>query len=163
MQTKGVEDASAAKDSSGSGGGVSDLGKDLWSGLLETIGLDGSLFSNPFEWPTVKSIMAGINVLGGALSGGDAAGGGDPSGFLGAVAEGTGLGDMLTGLNPGAMDVAAAPAINVAPDTTAHGTGNGQAPGPGVYIENAGMSPKDVSDRILQEQNARTRTTTTIG
>lgn len=165
LQSKGVEDASAAKDSAGGEGGVGDLGKSLWSGLLETIGLDGSLFSNPFEWPTVKSIMAGINVLGGTLSGQAGADGygGDPSGFLGAVAESTGLGDMLTGLNPGAMDIAAAPVNNVAPDTTAHGTGGGQAPGPGVYIENAGMDPKALSDRLTQEQNARTRTTTTVG
>ncbi|AHJ86566.1 endolysin [Mycobacterium phage Jolie2] len=163
LQSKGVEDASAAKDSADSGGGVGDLGKSLWSGLLETIGLDGSLFSNPFEWPTVKSIMAGINVLGGTLSGQGGAGGtgagGDPSGVLGGLAEATGLGDMLTNLNPGAVDVAAAPAQNVAPDTTEHGTGGGQAPGPGVYIENAGMDPKALSDRLTQEQNARTRTT----
>lgn len=165
LQSKGVEDASAAKDSAGGSGGVGDLGKSLWSGLLETIGLDGSLFSNPFEWPTVKSIMAGINVLGGTLSGSAGAdgSGGDPSGFLGAVAESTGLGDMLTGLNPGAMDIAAAPVNNVAPDTTQHGAGQGQAPGPGVYIENAGMDPKALSDRLTQEQNARTRTTTTVG
>ncbi|QFG10096.1 tape measure protein [Mycobacterium phage Lemuria] len=162
LQSQGVEDASAAKDSAGgSEGGVSELGKSIWSGLLETIGLDGSLFSNPFEWPTVKSIMAGVNVLGGTLSGqGAGAGsGGDPSGVLGGLAEATGLGDMLTNLNPGAVDVAAAPAQNVAPDTTEHGTGGGQAPGPGVYIENAGMAPVDVANKLDQTWNARTRTT----
>ena len=163
LRDQGVEDAKAAKDEAGSGGGVGDLGKSLWSGLLETIGLDGSLFSNPFEWPTVKSIMAGINVLGGTLSGQGAGGsGGDPTGLLGAVADGTGL-DVLANLNPGAVDVAAAPATNVAPDTTAHGTGGGQAPGPGVYIENAGMAPVDVANKLDQTWNARTRTTTTKG
>ncbi|WP_458316194.1 hypothetical protein [Mycolicibacterium brisbanense] len=60
---------------------------------METIGLDGSVFSNPFEWPTIKSVMAGVNVLGKALSGGSgsatssAGPGGDPAGLLGAFAE----------------------------------------------------------------------------
>lgn len=164
LRAQGVQDASAAKSSSG-GNEFGDLGSSLWGGLMETIGLDGSVFSNPFEWPTVKSIMAGVNVLGSALSGGSGSAtsstgaGGDPSGILGGIAEATGFGDMLTNLNP-AADNAVAPATNVAPDTTQHGAGNGQAPGVApVYIENAGMSPADVGNRLNTEWNHRTRTT----
>lgn len=152
------------KSSDSSSSGVGGLGKSLVDGFFETIGLDGSLFSNPFEWPTIKSLMAGVNVLGAALSGGSGSAtsstgaGGDPSGILGAFAESSGL-DMLTNLNP-AADNAVAPATNVAPDTTQHGAGNGQAPGVApVYIENAGMSPADVSNRLNTEWNHRTRTT----
>ena len=129
---------------------------------METIGLDGSVFSNPFEWPTIKSAMAGVNVLGSMLSGGSGAAGtggdgGSPAGLLGAFAESTGL--NVANLNPAAADITAAPASAVAPDTTQHGAGAGAAPGPLVNIENAGMSPTDVSNRLTQDFNARTRTT----
>lgn len=161
LRSKGVEDASAAGEKSG--GRFDDLGSALWGGLMETIGLDGSVFSNPFEWPTIKSGVAAINLLGEALMGGSGSAtsstgaGGDPAGLLGGIADATGLGDMLTDLNPGA-DVAA-PATNVAPDTTQHGTAGGAHPGPAVVIENAGMSPTDVSNKLSAEFNARTRTT----
>ncbi|WP_458316193.1 hypothetical protein [Mycolicibacterium brisbanense] len=65
----------------------------------------------------------------------------------------------MTNLNPAAADVAAAPALAVAPDTTQHGAGGDASPGPAVYIENAGMSPTDVSNTLSAEFNARTRTT----
>lgn len=159
--TEAEQKAATAGEKSGSksGGGFDDLGKSLWGGLMETIGLDGSVFSNPFEWPTIKSIMAGVNVLGSALSGGSgtATGGGDTGGLLSGIADATGLGDMLTNLGPG--DSIAAPAGSVAPDTTQHGTGDGQPPGPAVVIENAGMSPTDVQNKLDQQWNARTRTT----
>ncbi|MCV7226056.1 tape measure protein [Mycolicibacterium komossense] len=159
-QQKAATETGAASSSS-SDSGLGDLGKTLWGGLLETIGLDGSVFSNPFEWPTIKSAMAGVNLLGSVLSGGtgsDSAGGaggggGDLLGGLLGAADST----LRTNLNP-ASDLAA-PATNVAPDTTRHGTGNGQAPGPAVVIENAGMSPQDVANKLTAEQNARTRTT----
>lgn len=160
LQSQGVEDASAAGGGKSSGD-FGDLGSSLWGGLLETIGLDGSLFSNPFEWPMVKSAMAGVNFLGSMLSGGSEEGGAAAGGGAG------GIGDLLGGLtdgigldslNPGGSNIAA-PATNVAPDTTRHGSGGGQAPGPGVYIENAGMSPTDVANKLTAEQNARTRTT----
>ena len=47
------------------GSDFSELGRTFVSGILETLGLDGSIFSNPLEWPTVKSAMAGVNFLGG--------------------------------------------------------------------------------------------------
>ncbi|MGV0740325.1 tape measure protein [Mycobacterium syngnathidarum] len=155
VENKAATDADKSTKSS-TGGGFDDLGKSLWGGLMETIGLDGSVFSNPFEWPTIKSVMAGVNVLGKALSGGsDSA----TSGTGGAGGDPTGPLDMLTNLNPATADVAAAPASAVAPDTTQHGTGGGANPGPAVVIENAGMSPTDVSNRLTADFNARTRTT----
>lgn len=161
LRSQGVEDAKAAGDKK-SGGVFDDLGKSLAGGLFETIGLDGSVFSNPFEWPTIKSVMAGVNVLGSMLSGesgaaGTGGAGGSPAGLLGAFADSTGL--DVANLNPAAADITAAPASAVAPDTTQHGAGAGAAPGPAVVIENAGMSPTDVSNTLSAEMNARTRTT----
>lgn len=60
------------KSKSGSGEGDQDwesVGGMIFSGFMESIGLDGSLFSNPFEWPTVKSVMAGINAFAPTITG----------------------------------------------------------------------------------------------
>ena len=110
LRTQGVEEASKAK-SDGAGGSsgnpFTDLGNSLWGGLLETIGLDGSLFSNPFEWPTVKSLMAGANFLGSLFSGG-----GDGTESADGGATGGGGGGLLGGLldnMPSAIGEAAGP------------------------------------------------------
>ncbi|ASR85905.1 tape measure protein [Mycobacterium phage Peanam] len=113
LRTKGkfVEGSS----SSGEGGGLNgaDLGRTFVSGILESIGLDGSLFSNPLEWPTVKSAMAGVNFLGGLLSGGGGQGGASagaavaPGGFAEGVAGAVGLEGLLTSLAPGERNPAA--------------------------------------------------------
>ncbi|AKF14453.1 tape measure protein [Mycobacterium phage FlagStaff] len=159
-----VDDAAGGKDQ-GSGNPFQDLGKSIVSGFFETIGLDGSLFSNPFEWPTVKSAMAGVNWLGKemtAIAGGDpnaAPGGGSGGGvdLLGGILSGASDATGLDALNP--ANGIAAPASAVAPDTQQHGAGNGAAPGPAVVIENAGMAPKDVANTLDAQWNARTRTT----
>ncbi|AKF14519.1 tape measure protein [Mycobacterium phage Cambiare] len=165
IQNEAVKADDSGAGAKSVGGGFDDLGKSLWGGLMETIGLDGSVFSNPFEWPTVKSAMAGINWLGkeflgdGTDTAGGTGGGTDLlGGILGGASSTTGL-DALANLNPAAAGVEAAPASAVAPDTTQHGAGNGAAPGPGVYIENAGMSPTDVANKLEGTLNARTRTT----
>ncbi|ALA46294.1 tape measure protein [Mycobacterium phage Slarp] len=93
--------------SSSSSGGLDgkDFGKTFVEGILETIGLDGSLFSNPFEWPTVKSAMAGLNFLGGLFKGaGDQAAdelgaATAPGGFAAGAADAVGLGEMLSPLS----------------------------------------------------------------
>ncbi|UQS94418.1 tape measure protein [Mycobacterium phage Nutello] len=107
LRTKGkfVEGGAA---SSGSSGGLSgaDFGKTFVSGVLESIGLDGSLFSNPLEWPTVKSVMAGVNFLGGLLSVGQGGSGG-PGGFVNGAADAVGIGSLLTQLAPGESNPAA--------------------------------------------------------
>jgi tape measure domain-containing protein len=140
-----------------------DLGKALAGGFFESFGLDGTFLSNPFEWPTVKSIMAGVNVLGSALSGGSGGGGASSGGsdllggFLGAGADAIGL-DVAPGSN------IAAPANSAAPDTTTQaGAAGAGYNGPPVVIENAGMGPKDVANTLDAQWNARTRTTTTTG
>lgn len=167
VQNEAVKSDTDGAGAKSAGGGFDDLGKSLWGGLMETIGLDGSVFSNPFEWPTVKSAMAGINWLGkeflgdGTDDGSGGAGGGGTDllgGILGGASSTTGL-DALANLNPATAGVEAAPASAVAPDTTQHGAAGGAAPGPGVYIENAGMSPTDVANKLEGTMNARTRTT----
>jgi len=70
LRTKGKPDKrkkSGGDDSKSGqpGSDFSELGRTFVSGILETLGLDGSIFSNPLEWPTVKSAMAGVNFLGG--------------------------------------------------------------------------------------------------
>jgi hypothetical protein len=55
--------------SSGGGGGqdASSLASTAISGLLQSSGLDGSVFSDPTQWPNIKSGLAGLNWLGGVL------------------------------------------------------------------------------------------------
>lgn len=175
LRSNGVLDPSAAKDkSSSTGGGFGDLGKSLAGGILETLGLDGSVFSNPFEWPTVKSAMAGVNFLGSLFSGGgegsggpggaaSASGQGGLGGLLSGLVGATGISDAITtSLNPGGSNIAA-PHIgsNAAPGPGNDGTGGNADPynGPQVVIQNAGMSPTDVSNKLNAVFNARTRTT----
>ncbi|ASR85319.1 tape measure protein [Mycobacterium phage Phrank] len=88
----------------GESGGLSgaDFGKTFVSGVLESIGLDGSLFSNPLEWPTVKSLMAGINFAGGLLSGNNVASAQGPGGFADGVGQAVGLDGLMSAL-PGAV------------------------------------------------------------
>ncbi|AYR01085.1 tape measure protein [Mycobacterium phage LeMond] len=113
LRTKGKFKAGSGSGSSSEGGLTgADFGKTFVSGALESIGLDGSLFSNPLEWPTVKSLMAGINFAGGLLSGGagaDASAAGaatSPGGFAGGAADAVGLGGLLTSLAPGERNAA---------------------------------------------------------
>ncbi|ASR85222.1 endolysin [Mycobacterium phage SirPhilip] len=104
LRTKGKFKEGSASSSKDGGLTGADFGKTFVSGVLESIGLDGSLFSNPLEWPTVKSLMAGVNFAGGLLSGGasDEVGGAtSPGGFAGGAADAVGLGGLLTALAPG--------------------------------------------------------------
>lgn len=104
--------------SSAQSGGLNgaDFGKAFVSGMLETIGLDGSVFSNPFEWPTIKSLMAGVNILGGIMQGGKGGnaaatgtGGGTSGagGFAQGVASGFGLDNFLKPLGGNPVGAAA--------------------------------------------------------
>lgn len=55
------------KHAAGGGGGDQtgalgqNLGQSLVSGIMQSFGIDGSLFSDPMSWPNVKSAMAGLN------------------------------------------------------------------------------------------------------
>ena len=182
LRTKGkMTDSSSSSggsaDGSGSSSGGDDFGQMFMSGLLESVGLDGSLFSNPLEWPSVKSIMAGVNYVGGLLS----TAGVDPNATtdgtstvsgVSDVADATGVGGMLStisgvlpgNLNPGVNDTVAVGAPGVA----APHTGTGSAPGPA--IDNSiningpvGMAPVDVQNKLRTESAARTRTTKVNG
>lgn len=174
LRSQGVEEASKSSSSSESGGGFGDLGKSLWGGLLETIGLDGSVFENPFEWPTVKSLMAGANYVGSLLKGGDSAGvtpgggtgdGGGIGGLLGGLTDAIGVGGLLPGgLNPGAnvaaphMGSGAAPGGTGAAARAAESAG-GEKPWIDMRGAQLGVSPQDMFNKVRVEQNHRTRTT----
>ncbi|AXQ53039.1 tape measure protein [Mycobacterium phage Rando14] len=188
LRTKGKLSKSGGGSSSEGGLSGADFGKTFVSGVLESIGLDGSLFSNPLEWPTVKSLMAGINFAGGLLSGSggeQSAGGG---GFADGVAESTGLGGLFKALSGGeqaftaesgspklapgefnpavannATSVAGSAADALSAFLPAVHTGQGNAPGPvdnSITINNpVGSMPQPWRDQVHAEQNARTRTT----
>jgi TP901 family phage tail tape measure protein len=168
----GSSSGSSSSFSSGGGGGSAggkaadkpaDAGKQFGQmfvgGLLETVGLNGDLFSNPLEWPSVKSIMAGVNYAGGLLSmvgakpGGAAtvsdASVGVGGGFAAGAAESVGLGGLLSAIlrpsdftsgsprlapgefNPGVVGGNSAAASGSAMAPAAHG-GTGAAPGAAV-------------------------------
>ena len=105
VKATGASSGTAEPAAAGGGLNGADFGKTFVSGMLETIGLDGSVFSNPFEWPTIKSLMAGVNILGGIMQGGKggnapaatgAAGGtSSAGGFAQGVASGFGLDNFL--------------------------------------------------------------------
>ncbi|MGH3956952.1 MAG: tape measure protein [Mycobacterium sp.] len=58
-KAKGTDKAAGAGDA---GGGMGQgLGQGIVSGLFQGLGIDGSVFSNPMEWPNVKSGMAALN------------------------------------------------------------------------------------------------------
>lgn len=78
----------------GAGGGndPSQLGSILTGGLLEESGFDGSVFSNPLQWPTVKSGLAALNAFSALLPG---AKNGKASGVLGGVGQSLGLGGLF--------------------------------------------------------------------
>ncbi|AFN37716.1 endolysin [Mycobacterium phage MacnCheese] len=187
LRTKGKQGKGSNSSQNGLSG--SDLGKTFVSGVLESIGLDGSLFSNPLEWPTVKSALAGVNFLGGMLSGkgkdGDDGGAQQPGGFVDGVADNVGLGGLLSIL-PKTGDAEQAGSPKLAPgdlNPSVH-QGSGMLPGPGdalsafvpavpniaqgqgAQVDNSiningpvGMSPGAVIDTVHSEQNQRTRTT----
>jgi hypothetical protein len=133
---KGEEEAAVKTSKAAGGMSGSDLGKTFFSGIMESIGLDGSLFSNPLEWPSVKSLMAGVNWAGGLLSiagaqpegaaaAGAAVSGGGGGGFAGGIAESVGLGGLLSAIpnivGPSTFASAAIPNI-VGPSTFASGS-----------------------------------------
>lgn len=101
LRTKGKFKEGSSSSSGGDGLSGADFGKTFVSGALESIGLDGSLFSNPLEWPTVKSLMAGVNYAGGLLANGTGAAT-SPGGFAEGAGQAVGLGGLMAAL-PGAV------------------------------------------------------------
>jgi hypothetical protein len=157
----GVSDSAAGAamgQSQKSGPDTNSLGGMFVSGLLESVGLDGGLFSNPLEWPSVKSLMAGVNWAGGLMSiagatpeslGTTASAGG--GGFAAGAADAVGLGGLLSAIpsitdtarsgspalapgefNPGVAGGSVATAPGGSMSAFAPHQGGGQAPGPAV-------------------------------
>ena len=162
---KGKRGAGSADDGSG-GTDWSEVGKMIFSGFLEGTGLDGSLFSNPFEWPTVKSAMAGLNFLGGFIGGprnpdgtpatqdsnggyGQMPGGVDSTGSSLINAGGS----MLAGIGDAAgVSTMAPPAAN---DMVM--TGGGSGPTFDMRGSQLGVSPQDFRQEINQMTAANNR------
>ena len=117
-QAEAEEKLADAKEQSGRrGDGTGELGENfgqsLVSGLLQGIGLDGSVFSNPLDWPNVQSLMAAINWGGGMLK--NIIGGGPGTGPGGGLdlSAGGGLGGIPHGMSGGAPPGPSAPGVVV--------------------------------------------------
>lgn len=148
-ELKDKEAATAEKASAGMDG--QSFGQSVFAGLLQGIGLDGSLFSNPFEWPNVKSLMAGLNYGGGLLSRLGA-----PDGVIAPISGGGGPGmpDINGFLKP--IDMVARQPLAVGGES-AH-SGSGAAPGPSVVVNgNIGMDPRQFTQRIDAHLNNAAR------
>lgn len=134
-----------------SGGDAQGFGQSLVSGLMQGIGLDGSVFSNPLEWPNVKSGLAALNWGGGLLQ--NIMGQGatqDTAGYAagGPSMPGLGIPNVADFIKP----IGAAAATQPMPD--APHSGGGGAPGPSVVVNgNIGMDPVGFTQRIDAHQN----------
>ena len=142
--TEGGQDAAQSLEQNQANRGMDgeSLGQSIVSGMLQTIGLDGSLFSNPFEWPNVKSGMALANWGAGMLGLGGEGGGmipGIPS-----------LGQLLRPGGPGST------VPQQHPDAAHRGTG--APPGPQFVINgDVGMDPRALTQRFDAGFNAAWR------
>ena len=147
-QAEGIatEESKTPKD----GMDASSLGQSLVGGIMQSFGLDGSLFSDFTEWPNFKSAMAAVNYGGGLLKG-IMGGSEDPgAGPTDATAGGFGIpgipniADMIKPLPNGAIE----------PAKRAPSTPPPPAPAPGVVVNgNIGMDPRQFTQRIDAHQN----------
>jgi hypothetical protein len=131
----------------------SSLGQSIVSGMMQSIGLDGSVFSDPTQWANVKSGMALANWGGGLMqkimggTGEDGAPTTDSGGGGFAIPGIPNIADMIKPLPNG----------SVTPQPDAPHQGGGQAPGPAgpsvVVNGNLGVNPRDFTQRIDAHQN----------
>ncbi|UOW93085.1 tape measure protein [Mycobacterium phage NoShow] len=167
-QGKYVEGRKPGKGSDGDSGGTgqeswNEVGKMIFSGFLESFGFDGSVLTNLFETPNVKSAMAGLNWgLGMLFPDQENAEAGAPQ-DLGMGTGGSGLAtagmDMLAGIGDQA-------GVNIAP----HGdmAMAGATPGPGnapvfdLRGSQLGVSPAAFEDK-MGEMTAANRRHPTLG
>lgn len=151
---------SSKRGTSGQAGGTGqqgwdDVGKMIFSGFLESFGLDGSVFANLFNTPTFKSAMAGVNFLGGLLGGGQQSepswtggGGGDTAGGLGNLLGG--MSDVGGGLIAGVGDVMG---VDIAPNGGAGDSMGGGQSGPAIQQDFSGSSFGYNKDEFNQYQD----------
>lgn len=141
-----VKDKAAEQATKSGGGDASSFGQSLFSGILQGMGLDGSVFSNPFDWPNVKSAFALANWGGGLLK--NAISPDDSS-----TAGGGGLGDVgLPNVTDFLKPITAQPLVPNQP-AAAH-TGSGTPPGPTYQVNgNIGMDPRAVTQRFDSAHN----------
>ena len=130
-QQKAARGEGTGDKSSGGGSGGEDLGQAIFGGILQSLGLDGSVFSNPLEWPNFKSAMALINWGGGLLKGAMGAGQQDDQSF-GSSGGSMDLGGLMGGLGIGNL----LPSETIGPTTpnSRHGDAGGSEPGPGAPL-----------------------------
>lgn len=127
-------------------------GQGFVSGMLQAVGLDGSVFSNPLEWPNFKSGTALANYLGSLAKN---VAGNNGSEDMGGLVGGAGAG---LGLNiPNLADLAK-------PQTPQAPVGPGGAlplQGGGVTYDfrgaQLGVSPREMTQKIDSRQNAAFR------
>lgn len=130
-QQKATRGEGTGDKSSGGGSGGEDLGQAIFGGILQSLGLDGSVFSNPLEWPNFKSAMALANWGGGLLKGAMGAGQQDDQSF-GSGGGSMDLGGLMGGLGIGNL----LPSETIGPTTpnSRHGDAGGSEPGPGAPL-----------------------------
>lgn len=155
---EGAKDAGkAAGESSGLDG--KELGKMFIGGILESFGLDGSLFNNLFDTPNVKSALAGVNAFAPVIS--NLLGGGSNSGSLG-----VGSGDPTGGLIAGIGDAFGVNAFDqeslgtAANDEAALGGG---APVVDMRGAQLGWDPQQTMDKVEQFSASKRRYTNLPG
>jgi tape measure domain-containing protein len=136
---------------------MSSLGQSLFGGVLQSIGLDGSLFSDPTQWANTKSLTALANWGGGLMQGimgGGQSQDGSPTSDSGGGSLGIpgipNIADFLKPLPAGAM-------TPTGQDPQPH-QGAGAQPGPAVVVNgNVGMDPRQFTQRVDAAQNQSVR------
>lgn len=168
LQTNGKLVPNKSGSDSTSAGSSSEPGKDFGqmfvSGLMESIGLDGSLFSNPMEWPTIKSAMAGVNWLGKLFSGQgsdatavadtSASGGGTVGGFASGAADAVGLGGLLSAIPKPSQFTSGSPALAPGEFNPAVAGGTAVAAAPGMSAFAPPPNPAAAGQNAPQVDNS---------
>lgn len=133
--TKANEDAALKADKNAEA-----LGKGLVSGILEGLGLDGSVFSDPTQWGIWKLFTGGVNYMGGLA---DAVGKGEPGA---AKPGGTNMmSGLLSGLLPGTESLIRPNGQHWTPGGTP-GPGNAMAPTQQPATTGAQLSASNITN-----------------
>ncbi|MFN8226093.1 MAG: tape measure protein [Mycobacterium sp.] len=144
LKTKGKETALQQIKDSGGGNDASSFGQSLVAGLFQGVGLDGSVFSNLFDWPNMKSVLAVANWAGGRLQNAMAA---ESAG----AGSGGGVGDFINPIEP---PQALTPISRPDEPHPGSGAAPGPAGGPTYVVQgNVGMDPRALTQRFDSAHN----------